>query len=111
MMIFTKPSKAKRRKPTAKQRELQAEWDSIVNKYKTTKPAVVGVESYKPPKPYIRETAKIKSLNSVGGSTALKPAPVYTGDKMMGIGTMHKSNSVPIFSTDEAKEIATMRRG
>jgi hypothetical protein len=30
---------------------------------------------------------------------------------MLGIGVMHKSNSVPIFSDEEAVEIATMRRG
>jgi hypothetical protein len=35
---------------------------------------------------------------------------VYTGTKVIGIGTMHKSNAVPIFSDDEAKEISTMRR-
>lgn len=41
------------------------------------------------------------------------PAPVvkvYTGTKIKGIGTMHKSNAVPIFSDDEAKDIAHMRR-
>jgi hypothetical protein len=30
---------------------------------------------------------------------------------MLGIGTMHKSNSVPVFSDQEAHDIATMRRG
>jgi len=28
----------------------------------------------------------------------------------MGIATMHKSNAVPVFSDDEAKEISSMRR-
>jgi hypothetical protein len=35
----------------------------------------------------------------------------YTGDKMLGIGTLHKSNAVPVFSNHEAKEMARMRRG
>ena len=35
----------------------------------------------------------------------------YTGNKVKGIGTMHKSNAVPIFSDEEAHDIATMRRG
>jgi hypothetical protein len=35
---------------------------------------------------------------------------VYTGTKILGIGTMHKSNAVPIFSDNEAKEISSMRR-
>jgi len=46
----------------------------------------------------------------VTGPTSSKEAPVYTGTKVLGIGTMHKSNAVPIFSDDEAKEISTMRR-
>jgi hypothetical protein len=30
---------------------------------------------------------------------------------MIGIGTMHKSNMVPIFNDQAAKDISTMRRG
>lgn len=41
---------------------------------------------------------------------ALKPSPKYTGDKIIGIATMHKSNLVPIFSNEEAKDVAKMRR-
>jgi hypothetical protein len=56
-------------------------------------------------------TNNIKSLNSkTTGAVSSKPSPVYTGTKVIGIGTMHKSNAVPIFSDDEAKEISTMRR-
>jgi len=35
---------------------------------------------------------------------------IYTGTKVKGIGTMHKSNAVPIFSDDEAVDISKMRR-
>jgi hypothetical protein len=41
---------------------------------------------------------------------AKKKAQVYTGDKMIGIGQLHKSNAVPIFSQQEAIEVSTMRR-
>ena len=35
----------------------------------------------------------------------------YTGDEIVGIGTLHKSNMVPIRKdSNAAKEIATMRR-
>ena len=37
-------------------------------------------------------------------------AEVYTGTAIKGIGTMHKSNAVPIFSNEEAQDIAKMRR-
>ncbi len=34
----------------------------------------------------------------------------YTGDKIVGIGTLHKSNAVPVFSDQEAKDLSSMRR-
>jgi hypothetical protein len=52
----------------------------------------------------------IPSRVTSGGSTA-PVHKVYTGTKVLGIGTMHKSNAVPIFSNEEAHDIATMRRG
>ena len=55
-------------------------------------------------------TQHIPSLNS-GVGVATLPAPkVYTGTKVKGIATMHKSNAVPVFSDDEAVEISKMRR-
>ena len=55
-------------------------------------------------------TENLKSLNSGAGVATLAPAKVYTGTKVKGIATMHKSNAVPIFSDDEAVDIARMRR-
>ena len=55
-------------------------------------------------------THHIPSLNTGGGVAALAPAKVYTGTKVMGIATMHKSNAVPVFSDEEAIAISTMRR-
>ncbi len=46
----------------------------------------------------------------VTGPTSSKPSPTYTGTKVFGIGTMHKSNMVPIFSDQEAEDISKMRR-
>jgi len=54
-------------------------------------------------------TAHIKSVDT-GGNATLKPANVYTGTKVKGIATMHKSNAVPIFSDEEAVDISRMRR-
>ncbi len=57
-------------------------------------------------------TRHIPSLDT-GHSGALrtKEIPRYTGTKILGIGTMHKSNAVPVFSSEEAHDSATMRRG
>jgi len=54
-------------------------------------------------------TAHIKSVDT-GGNAVLKPSPVYTGTKVKGIATMHKSNAVPVFSDEEAQDISKMRR-
>jgi hypothetical protein len=53
---------------------------------------------------------KYPSLADTSVTFAKKPN-VYTGDRLLGIATMHKSNSVPVFSQEDAIEIATMRRG
>ena len=54
-------------------------------------------------------TAHIKSVDT-GGNAVLKPSPIYTGTKVKGIATMHKSNAVPVFSDEEAQDISKMRR-
>ena len=61
-------------------------------------------------KSYVRETPKINSLPFTGGPCLKAPDKVYTGTMIKGIGTMHKSNAVPIFSNEEAIEISKMRR-
>lgn len=54
-------------------------------------------------------THHIPSVNT-GGNATLAPAKVYTGTKVKGIATMHKSNAVPVFSNEEAIDISKMRR-
>lgn len=56
-------------------------------------------------------TAHIKSVDTGGGNATLAPPKIYTGDKVKGIATMHKSNAVPVFSDEEAIDISKMRRG
>ena len=100
-----------------KARELDESWKELQKKWgieaeARKKQRAMSAPILKTSKPFIRETPRIPSLN--GGADmgpALKPAPkVYTGTKIKGIGTMHKSNAVPIFSDEEAKDIASMRR-
>jgi hypothetical protein len=44
------------------------------------------------------------------GSTYARKENIYTGDRLLGIATMHKSNMVPVFSQESAEEISKMRR-
>ena len=61
---------------------------------------------------YRRDTGpRIPSRNSADMTPATKaPDKVYTGTKIIGIGTMHKSNAVPVFTDEQAKDISSMRR-
>ena len=62
--------------------------------------------------PYRRDTGPhIPSLNPTDMSPCTKKEQQqYTGTLIKGIGTMHKSNAVPIFSDEQAVEIAKMLR-
>ena len=109
-IIHTHIPKRKKRKPTAKQRELQASWQEIVKKYEPKK--VVAAKPYRQPPVYRRETPNYPSLDTgVTGAVTSAKSQQYTGTSMMGIATLHKSNAVPVFSAEDAIEISRMRRG
>jgi len=93
--------------------EQAAAWELLKQKHVPKKPVFSkSFTNSKMPKIVIpRGTAHIPSLNSGQGIAARAPDKVYTGTKVKGIGTMHKSNAVPVFSDEEAVEISTMRRG
>jgi len=100
-----------------KARELDAAWKLLLKKQgieqeeKKRKRAMAAEPLvYKLSTPEGRSTAHIPSRNTGDGIASSKQIPQYTGTKMLGIGTMHKSNAVPIFSDDEAKSISSMRR-
>lgn len=57
-----------------------------------------------------RSNSHIPSLPFTAGACLKSQGNVYTGDKILGIGTLHKSNAVPVFSEEEAVEISKMRR-
>lgn len=61
--------------------------------------------------PFRRTSAEIPSLKHDWNPCLKKDTIYYTGTKLKGIATMHKSNMVPIFSEEEAVEVARMRRG
>ena len=110
--------KGKKKWASAEQKQqaeaLAADWEKVKAKYtssvkhttKTTK------KTYTPPVMLRRDTGpRIPSLDTGHkGAVTVKQTPKYTGDKIVGIGTMHKSNAVPIFSDQEAKDISSMRR-
>jgi len=103
-----------------KYRELQSDWHDLQKKW--------GVEQEQKKRKRLMDaeplvyslntpigrtnTHHIKSLDTGhSGPVSSKPTPKYTGTKILGIGIMHKSNAVPVFSDEEAHDIARMRRG
>lgn len=102
----------KARELDASWKELQKKWEVDADEKKRKRAMAAEPLSYKLTTPPGRSTSNhIASRNTGDGIAASKATQQYTGTKMLGIGVMHKSNSVPIFSDEEAIEIATMRRG
>jgi hypothetical protein len=95
--------------------QLKQDWETlkrsfeVVAKMPQSRPLTRPFPKLGPP-PGRTMNDHIPSHDSGIGIAAKKAAPVYTGDKIVGIGTMHKSNAVPIFSDTQAKEISSMRR-
>ncbi len=59
---------------------------------------------------YRGQNERLPSVDSGVGVASKKDPMMYTGDRLKGIAIMHKSNLVPVFSEDEAVDLATMRR-
>jgi hypothetical protein len=103
----------------ARARELDASWKELLKSQgieaeaKRRRRALAAEPlTYQLTAPAGRETQRIASRNTGEvGAVTYRASPQYTGTKVKGIGTMHKSNAVPVFSDEEAHDIATMRRG
>jgi hypothetical protein len=99
-----------------KARELAAEWEAKQAKWNKEygKPIKLKKTTNKLIIPKIPEGRGTRHLSSIDsghtGAVTIKQTQQYTGDKIIGIGTMHKSNAVPIFNDEAAKDISKMRR-
>ncbi len=100
-------------------RELDADWKELLKRQgieqeERKRRRAMSAEPlvYKLETPVGRTNTKhIPSLGTGGGVAVLAAPKIYTGTKVKGIATMHKSNAVPVFSDEEAIEISKMRRG
>jgi hypothetical protein len=110
-----------------RERELKAEWDVKQTEWAKLAPNFSAKHvpadprmprtAFKPLKGYNlnhrgRDTERLPSVDTgVKGAVTTKAPQTYTGTKVKGIATMHKSNAVPVFTDEEAIEISQMRRG
>lgn len=113
MIIHSHIPKRKPKKPNVKARMLKASWQELLKKYdiKETKHKVSSIRDSGRVTRVGSDTRHIPSVDTGVGVAAKKPVQHYTGDAMIGIGQLHKSNAVPIFSQEEAIDISKMRRG
>ena len=104
----------------ARARELDASWKELLKSQgiaaeEKRRRRALSAEplTYNLSAPVGRTTSNHIASRDTGevGAVTYKANPQYTGTKILGIGTMHKSNAVPVFSDEEAHDIATMRRG
>lgn len=116
-LSLTGKRKGKKKFASAEQKrqaeQLDAEWQRLKERYEPKGKIKLGRKNYVPAKPFRRdaEQPRIPSLDTgVKGAVNVRMPQQYTGDKIVGIGTMHKSNAVPIFTDQEAKDISSMRR-
>lgn len=112
MMIYANTRRSKPKLRPKKERDEYAAWlaKHQVSTTKTRSKTNDKLE-YTLSVPAGRSTTKhIPSLNTGLAVASAPERKVYTGDKMLGIGTLHKSNAVPIFNSMEAVEISKMRR-
>lgn len=75
--------------------------DQLKNKKKES-----HVPKIAPPK----NNSSIKTSDVICAPCPKKPANVYSGDYIVGIATMHKSNLVPVGKGQDPEELAKMRR-
>jgi hypothetical protein len=102
----------------AKAERLHAQWENLKTRHNVTDTSKTRARDMKqelsttyslriPPG---RELPRIASRDTGWVPCTTAPNQTYTGTKVKGIGTMHKSNAVPIFSDEEAVDISKMRR-
>lgn len=128
-----RPQTMRRKKPkqenTAALRQLAADWEKLKSGH--AKPLEKGARSKGVELPPVthkthktekltqaphtaspRESTlyKAKSRNTGEVTAAKRDSQKYTGDKMLGVAQMSKSNAVPVFGREEAVDISKMRR-
>ena len=90
--------------------ELQKKWgiESEERKRSRALKAKPFVPKINPRLAELRSAASVPDAHK--GAVTVRQTPKYTGDKIVGISTLHKSNAIPVFSKQEAIEVSKMRR-
>jgi len=122
-LTTTGKHKTKRKWASSESKKLaqkqQADWDRKLVEFDKLAPKFSTgpynaprktMADFMPKTPPGRETPRVESQDTGWVPCVKVKDNEYTGTKIKGIGTMHKSNAVPVFSDEEAIDISTMRR-
>lgn len=121
----SKSTKWKSAEQKQRAEELNASWEALMKKYETSKTKSTSTKgntyavgssgkngskfpSFSPPRG--SNYKSIPSLPDSSGNATLKSSNQYTGDKVLGISIVHKSCLQPVFTEEQAKDFANMRR-
>jgi len=110
--MSTPAYKKRQRQQAQREAKIKRDYEKRLASFKSTRKDRDFVE-YKPKETYRRETPSIPSVGTLvgNGTTPRSERKVYTGDLIVGIATMHKSNAVPVMrGTDQATEISEMAK-
>ena len=106
----------KRKKRKLSQREISArlEHEKFLRKMGVNSRSSAGLEQ-RSSKPWVAgsspaESTTPKTSDVIPTNCFAKPRQQYSGTKIIGIATMHKSNLVPISNKKDAENISKMRR-
>jgi hypothetical protein len=102
---------ARARELDASWKKLKADWGVQEEERRRRRALAAEPLTYSLAAPAGRETERIASRDTGHtGAVRTRATPQYTGTEMIGIGQLHKSNSVPVFKKQDAEDIAKMRR-
>ena len=118
------PRKKKPIASTAAHRELVASWERVkransqplergAKSLGTRSKAVIKKVSVSPQYdiPNERDVRQYPSRSDHRNVAARPQDKKYTGNKMLGVAVLHKSNGIPVFSNEEIIDVCKMRRG
>lgn len=111
--MINKKNKHRSSNSAKQSRENKASWEALLSKWdvkpkvKQNKTSQYKIEIKRGGS--LKET--IKSLDTGFHDVTIKKYKQYTGDNMIGVATLHKSNGIPVFRKEDAIDISKMRRG
>lgn len=111
--VVKKSTKHRTSKSAKQSRENKANWEALLSKWDIKPKSKVTTKSQYRLEPKRGGSLKdaIKSVDTGFHDVTIKQHKQYTGDSMIGVATLHKSNGIPVFRQEDAIDISKMRRG